>query len=61
MTADTQAADALMAVFGFKRVEQDKPSEAPLPVRLPGVLHKTDIVASVIKDDQQPTRVYTKG
>lgn len=32
MNQDTQAADALMAVFGFKRVEQDKPSEAPLPV-----------------------------
>lgn len=46
MTQDTQAADALMAVFGLKRVEQDKPSEAPPPVPC---------------KDEQPTRVYTKG
>lgn len=46
MTQDTQAADALMAVFGFKRVAQDKPSDAPLPVPC--------------KDEHQ-ARVYTKG
>lgn len=45
-TQNTQPADALMAVFGFKRVEQDKPSEAPLPVPC---------------KDAQPERVYTKG
>lgn len=45
-TQDTQAADALMAVFGFKRVEQDEPTEAPLPVPC---------------KDEQAERVYTKG
>lgn len=46
MTKDTQVADAFMAIFGFKRVEQDKQSDAPLPVPC---------------KDEQPVRVYTKG
>lgn len=46
MTHNTQAADALMAVFGFKRVAQDKPSDGPLPVP---------------DEDEQPERCYTKS
>lgn len=41
MNQNTQPAD-----FEFKRVEQDEPSEAPLPVPC---------------KDEQPGRVYTKG
>ena len=45
-TQTTQAADALMAVFGFKRVTQDKPSDAPLPVP---------------DEDEHQARCYTKS